>query len=192
MREAVIYMNRLGHRNIGYFAVSEALRDPPAMQKYQGYLDGLAACGIALDSEFVYNMMPSELNQIESARQTLVAELPHRRGPTAILAGSDYIAFGLIRGLRDLGVAVPDEVSIMGCENIIFAEYMEPPLTTLTLPKKEKGTLATEMLISMIEHADFKPDARTLLETPIVERESVKRLEAVPEATGGDGPLLPA
>lgn len=183
LREAVIYMHGRGHTEIGYFAVSEALRDPTVTEKYQGYLNGLAACGLELDSDLVYTMMPSELNQIESARRTLVAALPNRRRPTAILAGSDYIAFGLIRGLRDLGMKVPDEVSIMGCENIIFAEYMEPPLTTLTLRKKEKGTLATEMLITMIEDKNYQPDARTLLETPIVERESVKLRSRAPEAS---------
>lgn len=114
--------------------------------------------------------------QPESARQTLVAELPRRRRPSAILAGSDYIALGLIRGPRDLGIGVPDEISIMGCESIIFAEYMEPPVTTLSFPKKEKGTMATEMLITMIEDSEFAPEPRTLLETSIVERESVKTI----------------
>jgi LacI family transcriptional regulator len=129
--------------------------------------------GLDFDQALLHAVIPTELNQIENARRAAPRLLQGRKPPTAIIAGSDYLAIGLIKGFAEAGIIVPDQVSIVGFDNVLFAEYVSPSLTTVKQPKKEKGVRATQILIDAIECPDAKPESRILLPTSIVERQSV-------------------
>jgi len=67
-------------------------------------------------------------------------------GASAVVAFNDQMALGVIAGLRDLGVAVPGDISVVGFDDVPMAAMVAPPLTTISLPTDEAGSLAVEML----------------------------------------------
>ncbi|REJ06751.1 LacI family transcriptional regulator [Microbacterium bovistercoris] len=91
--------------------------------------------------------------------------------PTAIFAGSDYIAFGIARAARECGLRIPDDLSLVGYDNLPITEWLNPPLTTVNQPLREMGGLAARMLIAS---ADGQPPTsmRMDLMTELVIRES--------------------
>jgi LacI family repressor for deo operon, udp, cdd, tsx, nupC, and nupG len=76
--------------------------------------------------------------------------------PTAVFAVSDMMAIGFIRTVHDAGLRVPDDVSVVGYDGIAFADYAEPPLTTVRQPREAMGRAAVERLLSLVEN---EPDA---------------------------------
>lgn len=91
--------------------------------------------------------------------------------PTAIFAGSDYIALGITRAARELGLRIPDDLSLVGYDNLPITEWLNPSLTTVNQPLREMGGLATEMLITLAEGG--RPSSmRVDLMTELVVRDS--------------------
>jgi DNA-binding LacI/PurR family transcriptional regulator len=75
--------------------------------------------------------------------------------PTAVFACNDLCAAGTLQALSELGISVPDEVSIVGFDDTPFSASLQPPLTTIRMPIQEMGALAVELLVNIIE--DRKP-----------------------------------
>ena len=82
------------------------------------------------------------------------------------------MAIGIMKGLKDLGLRVPSDMSVIGMDNLLFSEYVEPPLTSIRQPKRQKGVRAMLALINMIEHPEDAPASDVLLPTELVERAS--------------------
>lgn len=95
--------------------------------------------------------------------------------PTAVFACSDSIAFGAYQTVWSQGLHIPQDISIIGYDNITLAEYMSPPLTTINQPKAELGKLAVETLLKRIKNPTAK-HRTLLLEPELVWRESVRSL----------------
>jgi LacI family transcriptional regulator len=135
----------LGHRRIGFLAGRPDLES--ARQREQGYRDALAAAGIPLDPELIrvgdYELEMSE----EPARQLLT--LTDR--PTAIFAANDLSGIQTMHVARSLGLAIPDDVSVIGFDNIPESALMGPPLSTIDQSIQEMGRQAVELLIGLIE-----------------------------------------
>ena len=94
--------------------------------------------------------------------------------PSAIFAVTDLLAMGFIHGVRQAGVKVPDDVAVVGFDDIYFAPFFEVPLTTMALPKYEMGRIAVELLFDKIE-SGIKPANRIdhiILRPELVIRES--------------------
>ena len=96
--------------------------------------------------------------------------------PTAISCYNDLVAVGLYRALAELGLRVPDDVSVIGFDDIPMAEYLTVPLTTIRMPKARMGALAAEMLIKHVEAHMVLPPQHAMLESELIERASVRRL----------------
>ncbi len=95
--------------------------------------------------------------------------------PTAVFCFNDTMAFGLMSRLQQLGVRVPEDISVIGYDNIELAEYFSPPLTTVHQPKRRVGKNAFEILLERIK--DKGHEKRIFEMHPeIVERDSVKAL----------------
>ena len=71
-------------------------------------------------------------------------------GATACIVFNDLLAIGMLSRLRERGVAVPDDISIVGCDDIFGADFCHPPLTTLTAPIEQAGRVAVSMLLSRL------------------------------------------
>jgi LacI family transcriptional regulator len=96
--------------------------------------------------------------------------------PTAILACSDYIAIGVLQATRQAGIDVPDGLSLVGFDDMPFAELVDPPLTTIRQPVAEMGRVAFERLLAQINKTDAEPLTR--LPVRLVIRKSVRDIRA--------------
>ena len=105
---------------------------------------------------------------------------------TAIFAGNDAIAFGTARALHMAGVRIPDDISLIGFDDIEPDSIMQPSLTTISQPMYEIGSAAVEILIGRINRNDGVPEHRKF-DVRLIERESCRELPAAPSARGLSG-----
>jgi DNA-binding LacI/PurR family transcriptional regulator len=95
--------------------------------------------------------------------------------PTAVLAMSDAMAIGAMRTARDLGLRIPDDLSVVGFDDIDLAAHVDPPLTTVHQPIRQKGADAVRLLLAEIERRDVHRPEHLRLETRLVVRGSTGR-----------------
>jgi LacI family transcriptional regulator/LacI family repressor for deo operon, udp, cdd, tsx, nupC, and nupG len=98
--------------------------------------------------------------------------------PTAVTCYNDLVAIGLLRALGELGIRVPDDVSVVGYDDVPIAEYLGVPLTTVRVPKLRMGQLAAQMLIRHIEARELVPPQKVYLDAELVVRRSTRALAA--------------
>jgi LacI family transcriptional regulator len=110
--------------------------------------------------------------------------LPEARRPTAVTCYNDLVALGLCRALAELGIRVPDDVSVIGFDDIALLDYLPLRLTTVRMPKAQMGRLAAEMLIRHIESREALPPQKVYLEAELVVRDSVR---AIPKTVARPG-----
>lgn len=155
--EAMEYLIGLGHRRIGFIGGRPELQS--AVQRLQGYKDGLQQAGIPVDPDLI---QPGDYRrETGSACAERLLGLPSP--PTAIFGANDQSAIGAIEAARKAGLGVPDDVSVVGFDNIPEAAYMNPGLTTVDQFIDQMGYVATEMLVRLIQGEDLD---RELYEMP--------------------------
>lgn len=135
----------LGHRKIGYINGPNE-RCTCGSHRFLGYQDALAEAGIGMRPEWILRGSWRPESGYEVGRQILSGS----DRPTAIFAANDYMAIGCIRAARDLGVHVPEELAVVGFDNREAATYVEPALTTVTLPGTEMGIRAAELMLRAV------------------------------------------
>jgi LacI family transcriptional regulator len=169
IKKSCSYLYQLGHRRIAFIQ-----GDPETLigaQRYQAYSDFIAEKGLKpLLAEGRWNTYYS----MEEGYQTMQAIFERHGLPEAVCASSDLMALGAMRYLRSNGFSIPDDISIIGFDNLQFCDIVEPRLTTVKQDYKYIGTMAGETLLDMIENKtlDFEP---ILVETSIVVRDSCKK-----------------
>jgi LacI family transcriptional regulator len=164
---AMDYLVGLGHRRIGFIAGRPDLQC--AVDRLQGYKDGLARAGIPMDEELIQAGNFTRRGGLASAQRLL----DRRDRPTAIMASNDRSAVGAMKAIREAGLNVPDDVSVVGFDNTPDAAYAHPALTTVEQSIDRMGHTAAEMLIRLIEG---KPLESVLVHMPtrLVVRESCR------------------
>jgi DNA-binding LacI/PurR family transcriptional regulator len=108
----------------------------------------------------------------ESANQLLGRD----REITAIFAGNDVLAFGCIRAAIEKGIRIPDDLSIIGFDNVEISQLTHPPLTTIDQPKYEIGKAAIEMLLNMMAKGDNREPEHRVIGVRLIERQSCRRI----------------
>lgn len=144
-RIAADYLLGLGHRRIGLIHGAQEVQTSLDLRK--GFQQGLTAGNVKLPESCVEDGLYTEEGG-EAAAKRLLERQPQI---TAILAGNDKMAIGAVTGLKDLGRRVPEDVSVIGCDDIHQAGYCDPPLTTVHTPIYELGRRACERLLELIE-----------------------------------------
>jgi LacI family transcriptional regulator, galactose operon repressor len=114
----------------------------------------------------------------EAAHQAARHILKADRNFTAIFAGNDVIAFGCMRALIELGIRVPEEMSIIGFDNVEFAQITNPPLTTIDQPKYETGKAAVEILLNMMAKEGVSEPEHRVIGVKLIERQSSRSITA--------------
>lgn len=135
----------LGHEVIGLLT-GKLEQGGVNYYRYQGYLRALRECGIESDPDLIFEH-PSSIQGGYQAAQRIGG---YKDKISAIFAFSDVTAMGLIRGLHDIGLHVPDDISIVGFDDIFYAHYMIPSLTTIRQDVVGKGQIAVSMLLDQI------------------------------------------
>lgn len=166
---AVEYLYELGHRKIGMIMGEKIAR--PAQERLLGYQKTLVDLGLTYKSEWVIEGEFSESGGFKSMKQILELE----EKPTAIFCQGDEIALGAINAIKNKGLNVPDDFSIIGFDDIDLSRYIEPKLTTIQQDKYKMGTEAAELLLKMINESEEKFDP-VILPTKLIERESCRRI----------------
>ncbi len=167
---ATKYLIDKGHENIAF--VSGALRECGVTQlRYEGYAQALEEGGIQLKEKFVFPGVVSFESGAENA-QKLVKNAPE---VTAAFCTADILAMGAIKKLKDMGVKVPDDISVMGFDNLNISEYASPSITTVGQDIELKGKAAVELILNEINGEAKEPQCR-ILPLQIIERQSIKQM----------------
>ncbi|PKN62295.1 MAG: LacI family transcriptional regulator [Deltaproteobacteria bacterium HGW-Deltaproteobacteria-15] len=176
------YLAGLNHRRIGLI-LGPYSRIGRARRRLEGYRSALQKNGLPFDPELVIETMPT----LKDGKESMTRLLSMSDRPTAVFAGSDMLAFGAMSAARERGLRVPDDISVAGFDDIDFAAYSNPPLTTVRVPAREMGERAVSILVEMIE-GKSKKDRRVELPTEIVIRESCREWKERSRAkTGSKG-----
>ncbi|UFJ40814.1 LacI family DNA-binding transcriptional regulator [Brevibacillus humidisoli] len=146
--KAVKHLITLGHRKIAM--INSDQRFLYARLRKEGYLKALEEYGIACREEWVIH---TDLG-FESGQRAMRAFLALEEKPTAVFCVSDTLAIGALKGIKEEGVRVPQDIAVVGFDNIQFAAMMNPTLTTVAQPMYEMGCEAARMLIHKLNHPD--------------------------------------
>ncbi|HEY6057042.1 MAG TPA: LacI family DNA-binding transcriptional regulator [Candidatus Limnocylindrales bacterium] len=173
-RQAAEHLLALGHRDflvIGIELPMSAVRrelDGVMSRRLRGYRTALAGAGIDLPEGSIV-VGPAS---IEGGIAAFERAWEDGLRPTAVLAMSDAMAIGAMRAARDLRFRVPDDLSVVGFDDIDLAQHTDPPLTTVHQPIRRKGAEAVRLLLSVIDRRELvKPEHRRL-ETRLIIRSS--------------------
>ena len=164
-RMATHYLLDLDHRRIA--CLGGPWNDTPSGLRVAGYQQALAERGVAVKPEL---LVRGDWG-CESGRQCAVELLQLNSRPTAIFACNDMMAIGVLRGAYELGIAVPDELSVIGFDDISLASFVTPTLTTVNQPKYVTGIAAVDILLRRIADRD-RPTLRQEFPLELVVRES--------------------
>ncbi|MCL4415547.1 MAG: LacI family transcriptional regulator [Actinobacteria bacterium] len=176
MEKAVDYLFSMGHKEIGY--ISYPMEKQTIVRKrYTGYLRGLEKNNIIYNPEFViiddeFINKEFEGKDMEITFKLMKNFIENKKLPTAFITISDIIAYGLIKALRENNIRVPEDVSVLGFDNIMFDEYVFPPLNTVKQPKKMMGIKGMNLLLDIIEGKNVE-NKHIVLPTEIIKRQSV-------------------
>jgi LacI family transcriptional regulator len=144
------YLIKLGHRRIGFIGGRQDLKS--AERRLRGYQDSLTQAGLPIDPKLITQGDFTAASGLMCARYLL--GLPNR--PTAIFCANDQSALGTYQAAQEIGLSIPDDLSVIGFDNIPEAALADPPLTTIDQSIREMGMIATEMLVKLIQGEPLK------------------------------------
>ena len=174
IKRAVKYLIVSGHTKIVHFA------GPPhsshTQERIEGFRHAFSESPLVFDKDMI---VPVGSHYEESFKRTM-EYFGHRERndyPTAIVCFNDQQALAVMSALRELRIRVPDEISVIGNDDIYYARIYPVPLTTIRAPQHEIGVKAAEILIRNIESPKLLPIERVMLETEFIIRESSRELK---------------
>lgn len=172
---AIRYLLNMGHRKIALYMNN-------THRQYN--VERLRGCEKAFENAGVTDYKPfiqRDLDEDDIYEKTVrLMNLPDR--PTAVFMFNDNMAFGVYRGILDCGLHIPDDVSVMGFDDIPTAKYMAPPLTTIRHATYDTLKVIFNNLMYQINTREFGEGSITYYKAKLVERQSVRRIEnAEPE-----------
>lgn len=166
MRKAVQYLWRLNHRRIALITGSSCER--PGRERLAGFMEAHADLGAKSNPDLVRSGSLSE----EFGFQETYDLLAHADRPTAIIAGGNRLVAGAIRAIRQLKLRIPDDVSLIGCDETDLSNLIDPPLTVIARDMEALGRAAGLILLRRLSNgAELKP-AKVVLPTEFIVRGS--------------------
>jgi LacI family transcriptional regulator len=161
--EAVAHLLRLGRRRVA--TISGPQNMIAGADRLTGYLNGLRERGMTTDPALI-----TEGDFTEAGGYMAMQRLLPRK-PDAVFVASDAMAVGALRAIREADLRVPEDIAVVGFDDMPFATRSNPPLTTVRQPVLRTGSVAAETLIDLIDHPD-SPTRRIVLPTEFVVRTS--------------------
>lgn len=166
---ALSHLHQLGHRKIALLKGPEII--PDTEHRWIGILDAARRLKIPVRPELsphlgTYSATP------EGGYLSMKMLLESGHEFTAIFCFNDIAAMGAIRAIHDAGLRVPEDISVIGFDDILSAGYQKPSLTTVRQPLREMGNKGAKMLLEMIANPEMKPIAETIMQPELIVRES--------------------
>ncbi len=177
--DAVEHLIRLGHKRIAFIGAS--LLRAGALRRFQGYLDALRDHNLPVQEELIIGAHPdlgpgysTQTDGYEGMKRLLQLPLP----PTAVFARNDFTALGAMCAVRDHGLSIPQDVAIVGFDNIPMARSFTPSLTTVDQSTAEQGRKAALMLLERIEGTVQGDPREVCFDCRLIVRESTAKRKA--------------
>ena len=165
------HLHAMGHRQIGF--VRAAVETRNIRLREEGFHIGLGRLGLEADRSFIFSVDQTYHGAYDDMKAILAGR---PRLPTALVCGNDVIASGCLKACSDTGIKVPDDLSIVGFDNLPLSAVVDPPLTTVQVSKAQIGRMAVQLLVSRLRSEDGMPSVKVLIGGRLVERLSVKRI----------------
>ncbi len=169
LRKAIDHLVKLGHRSVGFVDSMAGRSD--GLDRVAIFREELKRSGLVFDEK---NWVRSrhEVAEVRVAAGQWASQRAAGEGATAFICTNDFTALGTIRGLLDAGLSVPDDVSVVGFDDIPLASYLPRPLTTIAQPVSQMAAAATTTLLDRISGKLKGPATHQVFATSLVVRES--------------------
>jgi LacI family transcriptional regulator len=154
---ATRHLLEYGHRRI-----AAIVEEPVQLTRLKGFETTLTEAGLSVPPDYIRQGDSS----FESGYQCTLDLLALPTPPTAVFAGNDWMALGAIEAIASLGLSVPQDLSVVGVDDISQAAHSHPPLTTISTPKREMARAATELLLRYIRGIDIPEEPLKILVSP--------------------------
>ena len=166
------HLAQLGHSRIGCIVANAALQ-PGAPGRLHGFQQGMSSAGLPSDGYIFGGEKHSQKgeNESDAGYRTMKEILSRPSPPSAMFVTNDLMAIGTLRAAAEMGVKVPDELSIVGFDDIALAQYTSPALTTVSQPRQEMGRMAAQLLIDRAADKNRSRE-RVILDVSLIVRES--------------------
>ncbi|THF79961.1 LacI family DNA-binding transcriptional regulator [Cohnella fermenti] len=183
-KEAVNHLIDQGHKRIAYIGGPE-FNDPFRQEKrYLGYQSAMREAGLGLSDDWIIDVKWDVSLSYELTKQAF--EKPGD-APTAIFAASDMMAIAAMRAATERGLRIPEDIAIVGVDNIEISEFTSPPLTTIHVPKIEMGIYAVRLLLDYLEHRYSLPVRMTIPYRMVYRRSSDAPAQAIVGTSRAEG-----
>lgn len=180
---AVSHLALLGHTRI---ALIGGRPNTPAIERLAGYRQALAAHGIPEDPELIRQGDSMRVSGYTETKAVLGLSSP----PTALFVINNPMALGAYTAIRDAGLCIPGDVSIVGFDDTPWSELLGPPLTTVAQPTDHLGTAAAQLLLQRIARRYTGPAQRITLPPSFIERASTAPAPSRQQHTGSHAPAV--
>jgi len=167
---AAVYLIHCGHTNIGYLKSNTQIKN--FVYREYGYRRAIHSFGLKINPNHTILLTPSMDGSYKDMKEFLTG---HTDLPTAFVADNDNIALGACKALQDCGYHIPEDISVIGFDDMPFCEIATPPLTTVRVFKQVMGTEAVRRLVQVIRSGN-KTKIKTQICTEFIERESVRNI----------------
>ncbi len=174
-RMATEHLLRLGRRRVATIAGPQTMA--PGIDRLEGYRLALQAYGVGLRPEWIAEGDFTEAGGYIAMRRLLPAQ------PDAVFVASDLMAVGALKAIREAGLRVPEDIALVGYDDVELARFTDPPLTTVRQPISELGRVAVQLLLRQLEEGVREPQ-RVILPTELVIRSSCGALREHLVASG--------
>ncbi len=166
IREAIEHLDALGHTDIAF--ITGPMMQRSCVLREEAYIKGMQACGLPIEKRLILNA-DHTLTGGTSAAETLLRMQPR---PTAVLCSNDMMAIGVLRRLAAEGIHVPDEISVIGFDDIQLASYVYPALSSVRMSRNDLARGAFSVLRGYIEQPETPSRQSVHIPTRLVVRES--------------------
>lgn len=170
-KTATEYIINEGHKRIGYIGCPSNDQSAGIMRK-KGYEEALKKANITRDDSYEIEGDFSLVSGYEAAKTLFSRDIIR---PTALVVTTDFMAMGTIKYLNEIGLKVPEDVSVIGYDDINVSGFFNPPLTTIRTHKEAAGTKASNLLLSILKKEKVK-NKQIIVGYELIERNSVKSI----------------
>ena len=171
LQEVVDYFVRHGHRHIGYIGTEDA--DKPANPRLDGFVTAMRRHELPIHHAIQFIPGHGSMESGYTGMAELVRKMPNL---TAVVTMNDLVSFGAMRWMQDQGIRVPEDISIVGCDDLAFSSMCYPQLTTIQIPKNEIGR---QLMLTTLKSMEDSEVPFTLLPTRMIVRASATNVRRI-------------